>query len=126
MRYFPTAQCLNLKEKAMNVKWYHQLAAFFAGAFFFNCLPHLINGISGNMFPTPFSDPPGQGLSSSVTNVCWGFFNLAAAYLLIRVGKVGKANKWGFFVFFIGGLIMSIMLASHFVTKVNPYVMDQP
>lgn len=99
------------------IKWYHQLAAFFAGAFFFNCLPHLIQGISGNSFPTPFADPPGQGLSSPLLNVCWGFFNLAMGYFLYRVARIGMGNRWGMVIFFIAGLIMSLMLAETFSHK---------
>lgn len=105
----------------MNIKWYHQLFCLLAGAFFFNAIPHLVHGISGNQFPTPFSDPPGQGLSSPTLNVCWAFVNLAAGYLLYRLGKVHYGNKWGIVVFILGGLIISLMLADHFTTKVNPY-----
>jgi hypothetical protein len=69
-------------------RWYHYLAYFFGGAFFANTLPHLINGISGNPFQSPFASPPGEGLSSSTVNVLWGMFNLCVAYLLLaRVGQ---------------------------------------
>lgn len=68
--------------------WYNYLAYFFGGAFLANSLPHLINGISGKKFQSPFASPPGKGLSSSTTNVLWGFFNLVVAYVLI-VGVVG-------------------------------------
>jgi hypothetical protein len=69
--------------------WYHYLAYFFGGAFLSNSLPHLINGVSGRSFQSPFAKPPGKGLSSSTVNVLWGFFNLAVAYLLVlRVGQL--------------------------------------
>ena len=69
------------------MRWYHYVAYFFGGAFLANTLPHLINGVSGNAFQSPFASPPGVGLSSSMVNVLWGLFNLAIAYLLIcRVG----------------------------------------
>ncbi len=72
-------------EKAM--RWYHYIAYFFGGAFLANALPHLGNGISGHPFQSPFASPPGEGLSSSMVNVLWGFFNLAIGYLLVcRVG----------------------------------------
>jgi hypothetical protein len=68
--------------------WYHCVAYFFGGAFLANTLPHLINGISGSAFQSPFASPPGKGLSSSTVNVLWGCFNLAVAYVLIcRVGS---------------------------------------
>ena len=70
--------------------WYHCVAYFFGGAFLANTLPHLINGISGSAFQSPFASPPGKGLSSSTVNVLWGCFNLAVAYVLIcRVGSFG-------------------------------------
>ena len=73
--------------------WYYFLAYFFGGAFLANSMPHLVNGVSGRPFQTPFAKPPGQGLSSSTVNVLWGFFNLAVAYLLIcRVGTFDLRN----------------------------------
>jgi hypothetical protein len=42
----------------------------------------------GRPFQSPFAKPPGQGLSSSIVNVLWGFFNLVVGYLLVcRVGN---------------------------------------
>jgi hypothetical protein len=69
-------------------RWYHDVAYFFGGAFFANTIPHLVNGISGLPFQSPFAKPPGEGLSSSTVNVLWGMFNLAVAYgLVVRVGR---------------------------------------
>ena len=48
------------------MRWYHYLAYFFGGAFLANTLPHLVNGVSGNAFQSPFASPPGVGLSSSI------------------------------------------------------------
>ena len=49
--------------------WYRYVAYFFGSAFFANSLPHLINGVSGRAFQSPFASPPGKGLSSSPVNV---------------------------------------------------------
>ena len=69
------------------MQWLYDVAYFFGGAFLINALPHLINGLMGRPFQSPFAKPPGQGLSSSIVNVLWGFFNLVLAYLLLcRVG----------------------------------------
>ena len=69
-------------------RWYHFLAYFFGGAFLANAIPHLVSGISGSPFQSPFARPPGEGLSSSTVNVLWGSFNLVVAYLLVvRVGR---------------------------------------
>lgn len=95
--------------------WYNYLAYFFGGAFLANTLPHLINGISGRKFQSPFASPPGKGLSSPTTNVLWGFFNLVVAYVLI-VGVVGFNLRDIRDVAAAGAgmLLMSVMLARSF------------
>jgi hypothetical protein len=65
------------------MEWLHYISYFFGGAFLANAIPHIVSGMMGRPFQSPFAKPPGQGLSSSTVNVVWGFFNLAAAYLLI-------------------------------------------
>ena len=69
-------------------RWYHYISYFFGGVFLTNSIPHLVNGISGNAFQSPFATPPGEGLSTSTANVLWVMFNLVVAYLLLaRVGR---------------------------------------
>ena len=51
--------------------WYNYLAAFFAGIFIANSVPHFIHGISRNNYPTPFANPPFKGLSSPRINLLW-------------------------------------------------------
>ena len=68
--------------KKVNImRWYHYSAYFFGGAFLANSVSHLVNGVSGRAFQSPFASPPGVGLSSSTVNVLWGLLNLAIAYL---------------------------------------------
>lgn len=68
---------------------WHDVARFFGGVFFANALPHLVAGVSGRSFPTPFATPPFRGPSSPVVNVLWALANLAVAYaLLVRVGSL--------------------------------------
>ena len=43
-------------------RWYRFVAWFFGGAFLANTIPHLVNGISGSPFQSPFASPPGEGL----------------------------------------------------------------
>ena len=45
------------------MKWYNYLACLFAGFFLANSVPHFVQGICGNFFPTPFAHPAGIGLS---------------------------------------------------------------
>jgi hypothetical protein len=95
--------------------WYYYVSYFFGGAFLANTLPHLINGISGRKFQTPFAKPPGQGLSSSTVNVLWGIFNLAVAWLLIfRVGSFSLHNTCHVVTVGAGMLILSVMMARAF------------
>ena len=68
--------------------WYHVVSYFFGGAFLANAIPHLVSGMMGRAFQSPFATPPGQGLSSSTVNVLWGAANVAAGYWLI--GQVGN------------------------------------
>src|SRR5208283_4223703 len=92
--------------------WYDYLSYFFGGAFLANSLPHLINGISGRAFQSPFAKPPGKGLSSSMVNVLWGFFNLAVAYVLVvRVGSFSLHDTLQVLVLGAGMLAMSVNLA---------------
>ena len=95
--------------------WYHLVSYFFGGAFLSNSLPHLINGISGMPFQSPFAKPPGEGLSSALVNVLWGFVNLVAAWLLLcMVGSFSLQNLVDMALCGAGVLIMSVMLARHF------------
>ena len=97
------------------MKWYHYVACFFAGMFLANAVPHFVMGVTSVPFPTPFSNPPGKGLSSPTVNVYWGMFNLAMGYLLFRTGKVSNDNKWGIVLLLAGILAMAIMLSYSFV-----------
>jgi hypothetical protein len=92
--------------------WYNYLAYFFGGVFLANAVPHLINGMSGRAFQSPFAKPPGQGLSSSTVNVLWGFFNLVVAYVLIvRVGEFSLRNIGQVVAVGAGALAISLNLA---------------
>jgi hypothetical protein len=97
------------------MRWYHDIAYFFGGAFLANTIPHLVNGISGLPFQSPFASPPGQGLSSSTVNVLWGMFNLVVGYLLVaRVGRFDLRRTRHVVTLGIAALLMALMLARHF------------
>jgi hypothetical protein len=101
------------------MKWYNHVAAFFAGIFLCNAIPHYISGVSGNWLPTPFSDPPGQGLSSPLMNLIWAFINIAIGFLLFYLGKVSSKNRLILTFFIIGAVIMSILLSLTFQNKLT-------
>lgn len=97
--------------------WYQYLAAFWAGAFLTNFVPHFVHGVSGNKFPTPFSNPRGIGLSSSTTNVLWALFNLVCGYLLLNAGPVDRAHPGLLVTFFAGVSFLSIYMSFRFTHK---------
>ena len=96
-------------------RWNHYLAYFFGGLFLTNTIPHLVSGVMGSPFQSPFASPPGEGLSSSAVNVLWGFFNLVVGYLLVcRVGKFDLRNTQHVLLLGAGILMMSLMGARAF------------
>jgi hypothetical protein len=101
------------------MKWYHYIAVFFAGAFLANFVPHFIHGVSGDAFPSPFSTPPGKGLSSPLINVLWACLNLVAGYILLRISKASTSNKLSLVVLFLGILAISIQLSIAFMDKMK-------
>ena len=97
--------------------WYHYFSGFLAGMFLSNCVPHFAKGVCGDPFPTPFSKPPGRGLSAPIVNVLWALFNLAAGFLLFRFGKVSTDDNLSVLLCFIGFICISMMSALNFVHK---------
>ena len=95
--------------------WLHLISYFFGGAFLSNAIPHLVSGVMGHPFQSPFAKPPGQGLSSSTVNVMWGFFNLALAYVLIcHVGDFNLRSIAHTATLGLGFLLMGLMSARLF------------
>lgn len=97
------------------MKWYHYLAYFFGGAFLTNAIPHFVMGVTGHPFQSPFATPPGEGLSSAVVNVLWGFSNAVIGYLLLaRLGNFELRKTMHVLAAGLGVLLMGIMLAQAF------------
>jgi hypothetical protein len=59
------------------------LGLLFAGMLLCNALPHLLKGLQGERFYTPWATPRGTGMSSPLENALWGCANLLVAVLLI-------------------------------------------
>lgn len=94
------------------MRWYHYVAYLFGGAFLANAVPHLVQGMSGSAFQTPFASPAGIGLSSSTVNVLWGAFNLIVGYLLVcRVGTFDLRRGRHVIVLGTGAFLMALLLA---------------
>lgn len=97
------------------MNWGQEIAYFFGGLFLANALPHYISGLMGRAFQSPFAKPRGEGYSTSLTNVLWGFLNLIAAYyLLVRVGDFDWRNDFHVAALGLGMLLIAIFAARHF------------
>lgn len=97
------------------MSWLSEVSYFFGGAFLTNAVPHLVSGVLGQPFQSPFAKPPGQGLSSSTVNVLWGAFNIVIGYLLVvRVGEFDLHSTAQVLALGTGGLAISLQLAHHF------------
>jgi hypothetical protein len=99
------------------MEWYNYIAVFFSGAFLANAIPHLVYGICGDKFPTPFAKPPGQGLTSSTGNVLWAGFNIIVGYILFRRGPVQLDDTLNALVFFLGFMALALLGATNFPKK---------
>jgi hypothetical protein len=97
------------------MEWVHYGSYFLGGAILTNAVPHLVSGMMGRPFQSPFAKPPGQGLSSSTVNALWGFFNLAAGYVLVcHVGDFDLRAMDDVVALGLGVLLMSVMAARTF------------
>jgi len=95
--------------------WLHYLSWFFGGAFLTNAIPHFVGGLMGRAFQSPFARPSGEGLSSSMVNVLWGFLNLVAGYVLVcRVGDFDLRSTMDVAASGLGALLLALMTARHF------------
>jgi hypothetical protein len=95
--------------------WHHLVSYFFGGVFLANAVPHLVSGMMGRPFQSPFAKPPGQGFSSSTVNVLWGFFNAVVGYLLVvRVGSFELRSTTNVLALGVGVLLISLQMGRHF------------
>lgn len=95
--------------------WLHFLAYLFGGVFLANAVPHVVSGLMGRPFQSPFATPPGEGLSSSTVNVVWGFANLVIGYLLVcKVGQFDLRNAVHVSALGLGAFMISLGLARRF------------
>jgi hypothetical protein len=97
------------------MEWIHYLAYFGGGMFLINAVPHLVNGVSGRPFQSPFATPSGEGLSSSTVNVLWGAFNLAVGYVLVcHVGNFDLRSIDDAIALGLGALVLGVVMARMF------------
>jgi hypothetical protein len=97
------------------MNWLYSVSYFFGGAFLSNAVPHLVSGMTGRPFQSPFAKPSGEGLSSSTVNVLWGFFNLVAGYVLVcRVGSYDLRSATDVVALGLGALFLGLVSARGF------------
>jgi hypothetical protein len=112
------------------MRWYHYIAWFLAGVFVVYSVPHIINGVSGRSFPTPFASTlPSHQLGAQVAsgvlpptafsppwvNVLWGMFFLIIGYFLVcRVGSFNLRRTRDAIAIGSGALLMALLLAFAF------------
>jgi hypothetical protein len=95
--------------------WLDFVSYFLGGAFLANAIPHVVSGMMGRPFQSPFAKPAGEGLSSSTVNVLWGFFNIVIGYLLVcRVGDFGLRNMGDVVALGAGAFLITLLLARQF------------
>jgi hypothetical protein len=95
--------------------WYEYVAYFFAGAFLVNSIPHLVQGVCGNKFQSPFASPSGIGESSAIVNVVWGWLNFVVGCGLVVYFFPPLPPPAGLCIALaFGALAMGLPLASHF------------
>src|SRR5450432_1371262 len=97
------------------MEWLHCISDFFGGFFHSNAVPHLVSGVMGRAFQSPFANPPGEGLSSSTVNVLWGFLNLVVGYVLVcRVGDFDFRSTADAAALGLGALLLALVTARLF------------
>jgi len=90
------------------------VAQFFAGAFLCNCVPHLVCGLQGSSFPTPFAKPHGVGMSSPVVNFAWGLLNLIVGLVLLSNWPVRVGLNTSFLILLLGVGVLGVYSSIHF------------
>lgn len=90
------------------------IIAFAFGFFITNSLPHIIPGVHGKPFYSPFASPPVKGKSSAVVNVLWGFVNIMVAYIILVTTDINLRDYTQGAGFLFGILITSLILAVTF------------
>lgn len=97
------------------MQWMDLVCYLFGGAFLANAIPHVVSGLMGRSFQSPFAKPRGEGHSSSTVNVLWGFLNVAIGYLLVlRVGNFDPRSTADIVALGLGALLIGLFLARRF------------
>ncbi|HEV2531896.1 hypothetical protein [Phenylobacterium sp.] len=92
--------------------WLHDVAYVLGGGLLINAIPHLVAGLMGTPFRTPFSRMAGRPHSPGPVNVLWAALNLILAWALIaRVGAFDPRSAEDALAVAAGGLLAGLHLA---------------
>ena len=94
--------------------WPAYLAYFATGALLCNAIPHLVAGLQGHPFPTPFATPRGVGDSPPLVNTLWGIANLAGGLAVLVGHPVALAFDVPVLGVLAGAVVMGGYLSVHF------------
>lgn len=93
------------------------LMLLLAGVLLCNCIPHLVCGLQGESFPTPFAKPRGIGHSPPLVNALWGIGNLGlGVFVLLHWLKAGSPDLVLLAVL-AGFLLCGTFMSLHFARK---------
>ena len=95
------------------------VGAFFAGALLLNAVPHLVAGITGRRFESPFGRP-----SSAGVNVLWAAVNVVAGALILYRSQ--PTHAWlpeggALIALTVGGLLTAAILGRWFARDGHGY-----
>ena len=82
------------------------IEALASGAFIFNAIPHIVQGICGKKHMTPFAR-----ISSPAINVVWGWINLFVGLGFLKHAMSMPWSITTYACFVIGGFLTSFFLA---------------
>lgn len=90
------------------------IALFFVGALLCNCIPHLVAGLQGSKFPTPFATPRGVGESSPLINFIWGAANFLTGLTILARRPMQLGANFECLALAAGALLLGVYLSQRF------------
>lgn len=91
------------------------IAAFFAGLFLINTVPHGVMGLTGQAFPTALSGGP-PNLSSAMVNVVYAAANAAIGFWLLHLLRPWRGRTAVRAVIVLAAVAFGVVLAWTFST----------
>ena len=93
--------------------WWFYLVAIPTALLLSNGIPHFVQGMSGNKFPSPFSGGPGTA-DEPWRNVLWGASNLVIGGVLLWVIRDGLSDVWLIVELLVLGIAYATILGHAF------------